>query len=235
MNSPAPAQLIGLGLLTAITCQSSQAATILYLEDFSSPNRANTTVPYLGGWYGNEIDFGDVVGPSNHVSITVTETLGLSNDTTSYRSAAIVIDPAVFTSGAGTYTLKYDITAYNGDSNDQADIRVWQGSGYDFNPPSSGNALIVDTQQGALIPQLSAAANQVASDIRTTTGTDFTVNFNYDGVSAVGIFLGSTNTGGTQPRIEFDNIRIEAPDSIPEPSSAILALLATGLILVRRR
>jgi len=210
-------------------------ASLIYQEDFSAPSTFNSANPYIGGFYGSPLAFQQIALPSGRTAITAEELVITNTASSAHRGAAIVIDPALF-SGPGMYQLSYDIPAGTFAGGDTANVQIWEGSGYEF--ASSPNALIVDTLSGSFRPQGSAIVSLLADASPASTGTDFTIDFNFDGTSAIGIFLGLQNSDGFPfSSVNYDNIRIEtASTPIPEVSgAAFLGLLMVSSFFGRRR
>lgn len=128
------------------------------------------------------------------------------------------------------YSITFDIPEFNGDAADTAKISVWSGSGSQAN---TGNALLLNAESGELEALGTAISSELASVTYTSTGSELTLDFNYNGQDVLAVFFGAESDGYPHPEINFDNIEIS---SIPEPSStAYLALLAGAMVMSRNR
>jgi len=217
-------------LITVFAAQFNAIAAVSYTEDFSAssslPN--NTSQAYVGGWFGSLATFDTIAVATKSQINTSTEVLEVRNDTqNAFRGIGIVINPDTI-GGAGDYNLMFDITKFNADSLDSADVSVWAGSGYQAN---SGNALRLNADIGQLERLGAATSSILTSESYTGTGTEFTLTFNYDGTSVLAVFFGSSSGGFPHPEVDYDNISIS---SVPEPSSSAYLALLTGAMLVRR-
>ncbi|MFD0893496.1 PEP-CTERM sorting domain-containing protein [Luteolibacter ambystomatis] len=217
-------------VLLALT-PAAMAATV-FTENFSSTTLVDKPNSYLGGYYGNPVNFGEWARSGPTISLS-SGTLQVSSDS-GYRGAAILLSPSLFPS-AGAYTLSFDVVSYTGDANDTATVAVWQGSGYDMSR-SSGNALILHTQTGQLQALGSASSSMLVSGSYNAAATGVTLDFNYDGVSTVALFFGATTGGYPFPTVRYDNISVtsKAVSAVPEPSAVAILALPLGLALWRR-
>ncbi|BCU76059.1 hypothetical protein [Luteolibacter sp. LG18] len=227
-----PGSLYRRALAVLLLSPAAMAATV-FTENFSSTTLADKPNSYLGGYYGNQLNFGEWVRSGPTITLA-SGTLQAASDS-GFRSAAILLSPSLFPS-AGQYTLTFDIVSYTGDANDTATVGIWTGSGYDLTK-SSGNSLILNTQTGQLQALGSAVSNQVASATFTGTGTGITMDFNYDGVSTVALFFGATTGGYPFPTARYDNVTVtsKVAAAVPEPSVMVISVLPVGLALLRRR
>ena len=148
----------------------------------------------------------------------------------SYRSAVMLFEPALFTDGAGEYRVTINVAGYVGDMNDSGLVSVWSGSGYDLSG-SSGDAIWVNTQSTPFTAQGGATVSELGSLAITGTGIH-TLQFTYDGTSAIGIFLGATTTAYPFPTVEYGSMELAL---VPEPSSAMLGGMALCALLLRRK
>lgn len=211
---------------------SPAAEAVIFADDFSSSTLTTNPNGYLGGWYSSQISFGEWVADTGHASIS--GGLATVDSTSGVRSLAIVIDPANF-SGAGTHTLTFDVSSYSGDGDDTGLVRIWQGSGYNLGLDSA-DGIQVDTQAGSFEAFGSAEAEQLADFSFTTTGSAYSIDFDYDGSSAVGIFLGVQTSAWPFPEASFDNISLSSAAAIPEPTGALSAsLIVLGLLWRNRK
>jgi len=207
------------------------AATV-FTENFSSTTLVDKPNSYLGGYYGNSVNFGEWARSGPTVSLSA-GTLQVSSDS-GYRGVAILLSPSLFPS-AGAYTLTFDIVSYTGDANDTATVAVWQGSGYDMTR-SSANALILHTQTGQLQALGSATSSLLTSANYNAAGTGITLDFNYDGTSTVALFFGATTGGYPFPTVSYDNVSVSSKtvSTVPEPTTFAILALPLGLALWRR-
>jgi hypothetical protein len=208
-------------------------AALLYTDDFSTSTMTDNKNGYIGGWYGNPVPLGQWFGNSDNVSISSGEmTVGTTG---SYGSAAIALTPDIF-DGAGTYTLTFDVTSYTGDANDYGQVSVWRGSGYEFSN-SSANAIFVNSElETSFVANGAASVEQLDSMSFTSAGTAMSLDFDYDGSSLIGIFMGSFNEAWPFPSIKYDNVQVSSVQvsSVPEPSVPMLCVVAAGVICLRR-
>jgi hypothetical protein len=226
--------------LTLVFCFGVLISKAAITVDFSSETIEDQANGYLGGWFGNPMSFDQWYGASSDASISGGQ---LNVTTTSgYRGAVLLLDSSAFEPfGAGSYTLTYDVTSFslsNGAStsaDDFAEVRIWSGSGYDLTN-TTGNALSVSPQNGSFTAQGTATVNLLASGQVNSTGIANTLQFEYDGTSAIGLFFGAITGNWPFPDVSYDNLSI-GPVAVPEPGSIALycGLLTGGLIMLRRR
>lgn len=224
--------LLTLLVLISASWTHSHAA-VVFTDDFSSGSVANHPNGYVGGWYGSPVPMSQWFGNTTDASIGGGSlTVGTTN---LYRNAVIALTPGMF-DGAGTYTLTFDVTNYAGDSNDYGRVRVWSGSGYDLSG-TSPNALFINSETAAFVAQGTAVVSELANLVFTSSGTSMTLNFDYDGVGLVGVFLGAYTGGYPFPSINYDNVQIakSVPPPIPEPSAPMMAIVAATLFCLLRR
>jgi hypothetical protein len=213
-------------IMMATTVVSTQAA--LYTNDFSSGSVTNQVTGYIGGWFGSNFNFQQWYGGTGNADITA-GSLTVSSDS-GYRSAVILFEPAAFLEGAGRYRITVDVSSYTGDANDRGLVRVWSGAGYDLSG-STGNGISVSSEAGTFTAFGSATVADLGSLEITSTG-NHVFEFTYDGIGAVGIFLGAETAGYPFPQMDYNSISVVA---VPETSSAILGCFAWSVMLVRRR
>lgn len=216
-------------------CQWTQAQ-VIYSQDFSSVTNPGTDpTPYIGGYYAPQLGFQRFAVPSDQANL-VSGGLEVQNQASSaHRGAAVVISPSLFL-GPGQYQLSFDMPAATLEPGDSANVRIWEGSGYG-SPGVGPDSLIVDTQVGGFAPLGDAVASLIGSASPTGTGTNFTIPFEYDGASAIGIFLGIQDSNGFPfSRVRYDNVRIEATSVVPEASGALgFAFLLAISVTARKR
>ncbi|WP_411826141.1 PEP-CTERM sorting domain-containing protein [Luteolibacter sp. AS25] len=241
--------------LLAIT--QAHSATVFFEENFSSTNIVNSTRPYLGGWYSNQVSYNTWTA-GNNVSIATNSTVVGSTPalvaapTSGVRTAAIVFDSNTLTS-AGVYTLTFDITSYvantssstaSGNASNAAIVNIYAGTNYDTSK-TSASGLIVNTETGILEQLGNAKAELLDSQKFTSAVTSQQMTFTYSGTGAIVMFFGAETGGWPFPSASFDNISITsaaasasaaAATTVPEPSAmAFAAILFIGLLSRRRR
>jgi hypothetical protein len=220
---------IALLAATFLLAGSAGAATVVFSEDFTSTAISQQSNPYYGGWFTPQFAANQWYGPPE-ATIT-TGTLQVS-PTFGSRYGGILLSPDTM-AGAGDYTLVFDLAGYTGDGNDTASITVWTGQGYDLSL-STGNGLILNMLTGVLGTNGSATATLQGSLSPTATGTH-SIDFSYDGTSAVGLFFGASTGGWPFPQAQYDNISLTKNDLIPEPATSMLAAFASLALLRRTR
>lgn len=219
-------------LCLVVSIAPLSAATTVFSDTFSSSTVSNYWAANVGGNAGNHIGFGQWAGPSEASITTGALTV---NSTSSIRSAGIILSPADFAAtGSGSYTLSFDVTAYNGgNSSNKGLVTIWTGSGW-----NGSSALQLAMSQASLVASGSAVASQVGSAAVTGLATQQSITFNYDGTSAVAMFFGMNTAAWPHGSLSFDNVSISknTPLPVPEPSvSALAAGLVGTMCLVRRR
>lgn len=232
-------------LVAAFCCLFSTGNAAVAIFDFSTETLEDRFNGYIGGWFGNELDFGQWYGDDADTSISGSNLIVGSSVPNAPRSAVVVLDPAAFAvDGAGDYRLSFDLTAFSmSDSlpltgNDYAFASVWSGSGYDLSN-TTGNALFVSPGLANIVGLGSATAGEIARGEFTGAGNGLIVDFTYDGSSAVAIFLGAFQADGWPfPSASFANVAINAitdPSPVPEPGMFGLILLVAGFTVGSRR
>lgn len=218
----------------AVTTAVSRAqnSVPIFSDDFSTSTKFESLNPYVGGFYTPQLPFQKWTGgPDSEVSIS--SGVLTVNSSSGTRTAGIVLSNTLF-SGAGNYVLTFDMKSYTGSTNNTALASVWSGKGFDL--AQTANALIVDTSIASLTAQGNAQVAKLAETNFNTVGNGKTLTFAYDGISAVGIFLGVKTTGFPFPSATFDNVTVSKLSAVPEPSASILfGLAAFCSTLVRRR
>ena len=201
-----------------LTAGASHASTVVFFESFTGTTIIYNSIPCLGGWYDSQAVFEQWYGLSME-EVAISNGVLQAIPTSSTRFGGIILSPDLM-AGPGTYTLAFDLAGYEGDSNDTAIVGIWTGSGYDLTE-TTANALILNTETGILGTLGTATANQEVSLSMTTTGS-YSLDFAYDGTSAVALFFGARTGGYPFPTAEYDNIVL----SIPEPSAIAVSALA---------
>jgi hypothetical protein len=215
----------------------SHAAVAIF--DFSTETIEDRFNGYVGGWYGNNLDFDQWYGSATDVSISGSNLIVGSTAPNDARSAVVILDPAVFAvDGAGDYSLTFDLSAFTmSDSqpntgDDVAFASIWSGSGYDLSG-RSGNALFVSPGLGTITPQGTASASEIARGEFSSAANGLIVDFTYDGSSAIFIFLGALEQGGWPfPTASFANVSVSP---VPEPSMLGLLFGVAAFVLGGRR
>lgn len=218
-------------------------AAVIFNETFTSTTLVeNDSDRYLGGYYGHQIVLGTWnASTSGEVSITVGALGTLNVRSTSggnTRSAGIILNPSAFAAtGAGDYTLTFDLTAFVNDENkpnatSKAVVSVWSGKGYDDPGLNNANALVLHPLYGSLDTLGAASSVELASNTFDSAGNGYQVNFTYDGTGVVALFFGATSTGYPFPNASFDNIQLAT--AVPEASTAAFCSLLIGIGCLRR-
>jgi len=156
--------------------------------------------------------------------------------TSGYRGAVILFEPDLFIDGAGEYLVTVNVSGNFSVSNDPAVVRIWSGAGYNLNHDSAA-AIFVNAQTGAFTALGTATATDLGRLDITESGI-FSVQFTFDGTSAIGIFLGAQTGGWPFPEVDYDSLTvamISGSAVIPEPSSALLVCVSLTALFVRRK
>ncbi len=222
--------------VSASSAVSSHAQTLVpvFSDDFSTSTKFNSGNPYVGGFYSPQLPLQKWTGNNGDVTISSGEMKVTS--TNSVRSAGIILGNTLF-DGAGEYVLAFDMKSYTGASNNTAFASVWSASGFQIGA-NNNSSIVVDTFSAQLNALGNSQAAKLAEATFNTVGNGKTVNFTYDGTSAVGLFLGVTTQGFPFPIATFDNVVVSkvVADPIPEPSlTLLLGFAAFGSTLMRRR
>lgn len=223
----------------ALSCLASLSHAAVALFDFSTETLEDRFNGYIGGWFGNNLDFGQWYGSAADASISGSNLIVGSTAPNDARTAVVLLDPAAFAvDGAGDYRLSFDLTGFTmSDSlpntgGDVAFASIWSGSGYDLSG-SSGNALFVSPGLGTITPQGTASASEIARGEYSAAANGLIVDFTYDGSSAIAIFLGALEQGGWPfPTASFANVEISV---VPEPNMAALLLGVLVFAMGNRR
>jgi len=208
------------------------ANAVVFFDDFSSTTITDQPQGHLGGWFpADQFSFGQWYGDTNESGTTLeiaNSNLTVSTDST-FRSTVMLLDPATFTDGAGSYLVTVSVTGGQFDTG-SGRVLVWGGSGYDLSL-SSGNGIEVRPKAGDLIAKGGTSVEDLGDLSINSVGTH-SLQFDYDGTSAVAIFLGLSRTGWPEPEISYGSITLTY---IPEPSAALLSALSLAGLLARRR
>ncbi len=226
--------------LVALTAQGA-----LLNVDFSTATFEDQATGYLGGWFGNEMSFGQWYGEGIRINMGGHGLTVNNSATDSFRGTVIFLEPSLFGGEAGTYTLQFEVTelsffdAPNNPENTPIDgtpgthgsgwVGIMEANGYDLdqNPPS-GDAIFVNTTPGnsanLFEAEGSATVENLASMALLETGV-FSLDFTYGGTGAVGLAFGSINSAYPHTLINYDNVVV-----IPELSSFLLGILALGSV-----
>ena len=207
----------------------SGATTVIYEEDFTNTVLPSSTQATVGFFNGNTAF--DVIGVAANASVSGG---ALSVNTTGgFRGIGIILDPASFV-GVGTYDFTFDITSFNDNGNTGSSVmaNIFEGSGYDQG--NNGDALRLDAQLGTLVGLGSATANEISSGVFTAAANEITLQFEYDGSSAVAIFVGVETDSFPFPTAQFDNFSVST-SAVPEPSSLLYLSVLPSFLLLRRR
>lgn len=217
----------------ALSLTPAKSANVVFSDDFSSSTLLNSGNPFVGGFFNPQLGFGRWTGTRE---ISITTGALQTRSTSGTRSAGIVLSPSLFAAtGAGTYTLTFDITAYTGDANDNAIVNIWAGRGQDLTQRSS-NALIVNTFNAELVSNgPSTSVDLLRSATYTAPATAIQLTFNYQLGDSIALFLGSQTRGFPFPSTTFDNVSVAFTPPIPEPSTPLLLGTLATLALLRRK
>jgi hypothetical protein len=162
-----------------------------------------------------------------------------SHDNGATRGGGIALDSSLFAgTGAGTYTLNFDIISMWNPS--RLDVSVWDAQS---NGAAETNAYTIDTVAGyqadldvkyfdGMTPttNLTGHVEYLVGDV----GAAKTINFEYDGTGDVVLLLAAENTINTwHSNIVVDNLSVTT--AIPEPSTLGLVGFMGGAILFIRR
>lgn len=152
----------------------------------------------------------------------------------SSKYVGVFLDPARFTQGSGTYTLRFDLIGDPDSGNKNTFAFIYGATGYDA---SGANDLILDVSEvnffsgdpiygtgSTVVERLARSANLDS----TSNATGVSLDFEYTAGQTVGIAFGSIGSD-----VKFDNVSITT--SIPEPSSIGLIAAVGGAILFVRR
>lgn len=226
------------------------ADAAVYSQDFTSPP---FTVPNKGattfGGGSPTGTFGEWIAGDGNITSN-NNTLVTSDTSDTSRSGGVMLDPSLFAAtGAGAYSITFDIVSFGpaGSAVPEgggvsptawqdalAMVSVWAGSGYGLGNQGK-DVLILNAQAGALqvgdVTGNAVSTLLVSQNYASTSFGTYTLTFNYDGTSAVAVFMGVKSAGWEFPRVVYDNLVINA---VPEPSSAALAMLG-GLVWGLRR
>jgi len=226
------------------------AVEIIFAEDFTSSTVRNQEEGYLGGWFGASAQyaFGEWFGNTDPVGITAPGALAVLDNTDSFRSAGIILAPEIFGGVAGGYTLSFDLLSLvlsdeeNGNpilgETHWGQVNIWSGAGYDLTQ-TTANALRVNSLGGTFEAEGTATVADLATTTLTAPGSGYTLQFDYDGVGAVGLFFGANRTAYPDLTVTYDNISVSRSVSVvPEPSTGLLGVLIIagyGMSSRRRR
>lgn len=206
------------------------SATTVFTEDFSTTTLPGNTQARVGFFNGNAT-FGGIVADANSTIVNGALEVETTNN---FRGIGILLGADDF-NGAGDYTLEFDLVNFSGDSDDFARASVFSGSGFEL--ANDRNALLLNAQRGTLEALGNTTVNLLNTEDFIVPSNDLNLTFNFDGSSAVAVFLGVETTNFPFPTATFDNISISETqskfESIPEPSVALL--LANSLFLMFRR
>jgi hypothetical protein len=218
------------GLLVLMIASTANAAAI-WEEDFTTePPVARNSDSFVtfSGDSSEELEFGQWT--TYNASVSEGE-LRVAPAAGTWRGATIVLDPSLFSGLSGDYSLEFDVTTDAILSGGYASVTIYAASGY--SSASTDDHVIVDnydtsagTSFGVYPRGSGATVVELATVSYTADATGQSLDFTYDGTSAIFLEFASKDGGLTT----FDNLAI-----IPEPSSAALLLGLTGLALVMRR
>lgn len=210
--------------MAACLVLNMQSASGGVLEiDFSTSTLNNQATGHLGGWFSDQMSFGEWYGPADAINMGDHGLTVYNSTTSSFRGTVIFLDPLLFGGEAGTYRLQFDVTeiSFFSDSNNP-DTPIsgtpgvngsgWVGivevNGYNLDL-DSGDAIFVNTtppNAGAVFAALGNASIQdLATLVIETTGS-YGMDFTYSGTGAVGLALGSIDSSWPHTLINYDNV-----------------------------
>lgn len=214
-------------------------AALFYSEDFTSltleaqsesTNNPTITATTTGGTWsaGGTTEGAAIVNVAGNNQLNFQR----PNTTGGWSGSTVVLAGALFTDGAGTYTLKYD---YANQTNTTARLfaAVW---GVNYNTGTVNTLNHVAGAWNRTVPTTSvtttgdATATLLNSRIDATVANGLTLDFIYDGSSDVMLVF-----GGGRSNANFGNSRLDNVSIVPEPSSAMLLGGLGVLALLRRR
>ena len=243
-------------LLALVLGASMAAQASLYTENFESPPTVNNGNYFLIG--GTPIQtpkigfdtWAGVVGAGQDNATVQDDGTGLNNvmevdspDNAS-RGVGITLDPTRFGGAASSgtvYSVTFDVTLFEErgttpGSGGAATFQIYLGKGYDLegNDPrivmDLGEALGTEIS----LKSLGKATSVKQGDSTVISGTgQVSVDFTYDGESAVNLMFGSMGGGTSRFRYQFDDLAVT--EVVPEPATlGLIALTGAGLLVVRR-
>ena len=240
-----------LAVASLATAGSAISATTIYSTGFTSFVQPTNFVTDFNAIYGGIDPGANFVPAASGIWAITTAGNAFSGDiarpqgqnpNNNVRMTGLFLDPSLFTAtGAGTYTVSFDLTG-SPTGNLAYRVYVFAGSGYDLtNVQDRRLNLSLNANGFAGYTGLTAtgagvtASQLVMQDISTQAtfnGTQLvSVDFTYDGSSAIAIAIGGFNNAST-----FDNFMVTT-SLVPEPS-AFAALAGAGMLgaaLLRRR
>jgi hypothetical protein len=240
------AVLMAAGMMTG----SGLLADVIWSENFASTTINSSTFATLGGT-ANNLTFNTWVAAkgtntaefnSNGLIVDGTLRIASNADHTQYKysGGGIILNPSLFTGGAGTYRLTFDVNlAVAGDG---VQVRVFGGRGYDITGATNQRLIVrtrgdsvLDANVGTSVTMYGAGPGATPATMDKLAGTQYQtvgtftgqfVDFEYNGTDAVGILLSSANGAVAF----FDNLQV-----IPEPATLGLFIVSSAGLLAFRR
>ncbi len=231
-------------VMAVLVWASVTGAVTIRLNEVACEHITERTNGYLGGYYGSDpLAENQWFGLSPAVSLSNGVLTVLNQQSKGSNYAGIVLGPEVFRGQAGAYRLKFDVLDLflSNSGKDQGvlgethygRVNVWSGQGYDLSQ-TTGEALWADALAGSLTAKGDASVESLNSITIAASGDGYSLDFTYDGSSAVAIFFGAERTQ-KKPDVTagYGNITI-TPVPVPEPSTGLMVLVALGLLTRRR-
>lgn len=231
-------------VMAALVWASSAGAVTIRLNEVAYAHITERSNGHVGGYYGSDpLELNHWFGQSTTVSLSNGVLTVLHQQSRGSNYAGIVLAPEVFGGQAGVYRLNFDVLdlVLNNTGKDQGvlgethygRVSVWSGQGYDLSQ-ASGQALWGDALAGTLTGKGGASVESLNSITIAGGGDGYSLDFAYDGSSAVALFFGAESTQ-KKPAVtaEYGNITV-TPVPVPEPSTGLMVLVALGLLRRRR-
>lgn len=233
-----------MSLIFSLNLAVNASAEIIYYEDFSgSFATVDSNSLVFGGSASNSghrtLGFNQFGGQTTLTNLSaIGGTLGIASTSTNRRGVSLILDPTIFTPGAGDYRVSFDVSNYTAGSgaSPAGVFLLYAASGYNIAPANNGNARVVVNASTAAGTPLSMFGSAGASinglvDNSVNGNGSVSVDFTYDGSSAIGLLVGS-NFGTSY---QIDNLTVQTA-SVPEPNSLLLiSSLGLATVAVRRR
>jgi arylsulfatase A-like enzyme len=207
--------------LTAIVAQSA----VIFSEGFDPApaltGDALAEVPVehaRGEWLHTDAEIADIGGLNANVLRVNTETGGAGIGAT--RGAGIALAESVFSSGADTYELTFDVVTVSDPTGGYLDVQIWDaaaGSGeYQLDFVVNATDLLL-VRSGT-----SEAVSQITNQTAITSTGSYALSFNYDGSDDVVLLFGSVRNAddGLVSYIDIDNVSMTSGAVLPNQPPA---------------